>query len=103
AWDSSIREFNLIPSIKFLKTWKKIQKQSIDNIVYNNKNRILIINNNLNQMKYLELGSIENFQCLCSYRLHIDYNETVIQCCLLSYNEWIAIDWKTSKILHITN
>jgi polyhydroxyalkanoate synthesis regulator phasin len=107
AWDSSIREYSLTPSIKFIKHWKltenRIQKQRIDNIVYNNKTLALTINNEFNQMKFLELRSIDTFNRIWSCRIDIDYNETVIRCCLLSYNEWLVIDWKTSKLLHITN
>lgn len=103
AWDSSIREYSLTPSIKFVKHWKTTEKQRIDNIVYNNKTLALTINDGFNQTKVFELRSIESFNRLWSCRIDIDYTETVIRCCLLTFNEWLVIDWKTSKLFHLTN
>jgi hypothetical protein len=77
-------------------------KQRIDNIVYNNKTLALTINNGFNQMKFIELRSTETFNQLWSCRLDVHYSETVIRCSLLSYNQWLVIDWKTSTLFHVT-
>jgi hypothetical protein len=99
AWDSPIREFSLIPSLKFLKHFKMTEsKQRIDNIVYNNKTLALTINNGFNRMKSIELRSIETFNQLWSCRLDVDYSETVIRCSLLSYNQRLVIDWKAGTL-----
>jgi hypothetical protein len=107
AWDSSLLEFSLLPTIQFAKLWKTTnrsqQKQRIDAIVYRHGTLALAINDQSSQTKLMELRSLETFSTLWSIPLDISYNIRGIRCCLLNHGEWLLADWATSNLFHITN
>ena len=104
AWDSTLLEFNLLPSIQLVKLWKTTdQGQRIDAIVYNNETLALTINDQFNQERLLELRSSKTFSRLWSVRLDVVYYSTVVRCCSLPHNEWLLGDWRSSSLFHITN
>ena len=105
--DSSIYEFDLLPSIRF-KTVHKINNlknhdERIDSIVYNNETLALTTNNESNQTKYFELRSLKTFSLIWSLKLTVEYDTRALRCCLLPCNEWLVADWYTSSLFHITN
>jgi hypothetical protein len=107
AWDSSILEFSLLPSIQFKKLWKitdKLkQEQRVDAIKYNHGTLALAINDKSNRTKSLELRSSGTFSPLWSIQLDIDYNSNAVRCCPLNHDEWLLADWCTSRLFHVTN
>jgi hypothetical protein len=106
-WNSSIDEFSLKPSIEFIKHCERTEvrnnKQRIDSIEYNNGTIALVINDQTKQEIFIELRSIKNFDQLWLCRLSIEYSERKMQCCLLSYDIWMVVDWESSSIFHLTN
>jgi archaellum component FlaC len=106
AWDSSVLEFGLLPSIQHVKLWKitdKLkQEQRVDAITYNHGTLALAINDKSNRTKLFELRSSETFSPLWSMQLDIDYNSNGVRCSPLSHDEWLLSDWSTSRLFHIT-
>ncbi|CAF1087828.1 unnamed protein product [Rotaria sp. Silwood1] len=107
AFDSTIFQYSLIPSIQFVKQWHTVdtskQKQRIDTIIYNNKTLCLMINDQTDQLKFIELRSSDTFNILWSLRLDLNYNNNAIGGCLFTHDEWLVVDWDTSCIFHIVN
>jgi hypothetical protein len=107
AWDSSLLEFSLLPTIRFVKLWKTTnrsqQKQRVDAIIYSHGTLALAINDQYSQAKLMELRSLETFSTLWSIPLDVSYNSSIVRCCLLSHGEWLLADWATSNLFHITN
>jgi hypothetical protein len=107
AWDSSVLEFSLLPSIRFVKLWKTTnelkQQQRIDAIVYNHGTLALAINDKSIQAKFIEVRSSDNFSSLWSIQLDVIYNFNVLRCCLINHDEWLLADWSSSRLFHITN
>ena len=106
-WDSTIIEFKLSPSIRFENEWKindqSNKKQRSDAIVYNHGVLALAINNQSNQTKHIELRLSKSFQLLWSVRLDVNYNNNITRCCRLNYDDWLVVDWFTSRLFHIAN
>jgi hypothetical protein len=103
AWDSSVFEFSLLPSIQLVKLWKISDKsKQVDAITYNHGTLALAINDQSNRTKLFELRSSETFSPLWSIQLDIDYNSNAIRCCPLNHDEWLLSDWSTSRLFHIT-
>jgi hypothetical protein len=106
TWNSSIEEYCLIPSIKFNKYYErletKIPKQRIDSIEYNNETLALVINDQSKQDIFIELRSIITFNRLWLCRFSIEYSERKLQCCSLTCQSWMVVDWGTSSIFHLT-
>ena len=107
AWDSSVFEFPLLPTIQYKKVWKiddrEQREQRVDAIVYNGGNLALSINDRSNQAKLIELRSAETFSVLWSTKLDVVYNDRVLRCCLLKYDEWLVADWYSSRLFRINN
>jgi len=107
AWDSSVFEFSLLPSIQLRRHWKTIdtteQKQLVDSIVYNCGTVALVINDQSHRVKLIELRSSKNFDPFWSFGLDTIYSVTRVRCCLLSCNEWLLADWNASCLFLITN
>jgi hypothetical protein len=107
AWDSSIFEYSLLPSIRFVKLWKTADKikreQRVDAIVYKHGTLALVINDRSIEAKLIELRSVETFSPLWSIQLDVNYNSKVIHCCLLNHDEWLLADWFTSRLFHVSN
>jgi hypothetical protein len=107
AWDSSVLEYSLLPSIRFVKDWKtdsKLrQEQRVDAIVYNHGTLALVIKDYAIKAGFVELRSLESFSLLWSIQLDDNYNFGRLRCCLFHHGEWLLADWSTSRLFHITN
>jgi len=105
TWNSSIDEFSLKPSIKFIKhcerTESRDNKQRIDSIEYNNGTLALVINDKSKQEIFIELRSIKTFDRLWLCPFCVDYSERKMQCCLFRHDAWIVADWESSSLFHI--
>ena len=102
-WNSSMEEFSLTPSIKFLQRLETgNEKQRIDSIEYNNETLALAVNDQIKQEIFIELRSLTTFDRLWLYRFSIEYSERKIQCCLMGSNSWLIADWGSSSIFHLT-
>ena len=103
SWNSSIEEFSLIPSIKFLQRFETgDKKQRIDSIEYNNETLALVINDQAKRDIFIELRSLKTFDRLWLCRFSIEYSERKLQCCLMMCNAWMVADWGSSSIFHLT-
>jgi len=105
-WNSSIDEFNLKSSIRFVKNHKTARtidhKQRIDSIEYSDGNLALAINDQSKKEIFIELRSITNFDRLWLCRLSTEYSERKIQCALGNYHTWLVSDWGSSSLISIT-
>ncbi|CAF3369674.1 unnamed protein product [Rotaria sp. Silwood1] len=104
---SSIVEFNLLPSIKFVKQWKPPDSCSTDegihDMIYNDEKLFLIIENQLEKTVHVELRSSRKLDRLWSLQLDSADNQKVqIRCCIFNYNEWIVVYHDLCCLLHIT-
>ena len=105
AWNSCILEYRLLPSVQFIKVWKTTDplnnEQRVDNIKYYNGTLALVINDQSNRKKFIELRSLKTFSPIWSIRLDIQYNTNVTRCCSLKNAEWLVSDRSTSNFFHI--
>ncbi|CAF2607340.1 unnamed protein product [Rotaria sp. Silwood2] len=104
---SSIVEFNLLPSIEFVKQWKPSdtcsKDEGIHDMIYNDEKLFLIIENQLEKTVRVELRSSKILDCLWSLQLDSADNQKVqIRCCIFNYDEWIAVYHDLSRLIHIT-
>ncbi|CAF4030540.1 unnamed protein product, partial [Rotaria sp. Silwood2] len=104
---SSIVEFNLLPSIEFVKQWKPSdtcsKDEGIHDMIYNDEKLFLIIENQLEKTVRVELRSSKILDCLWSLQLDSADNQKVqIRCCIFNYDEWIVVYHDLSRLIHIT-
>jgi hypothetical protein len=105
---SSIVEFNLLPSIEYVKQWKCpdtcSKDEGIHDMIYNDEKLFLIIENQVKKTVRVELRSSITLDCLWSLPLDSATNQKVqIRCCLLNNDEWIVAYHDLYRLLHISN
>jgi hypothetical protein len=105
---ASIMEFNLLPSIEFVKQWKSpdtcSKDEGIHDMIYNNEQLFLIIEDRAERTVRVELRSSITLDRLWSLLLDSADNQRVqIRCCLFNNNEWIIAYHDLCRLLHITN
>ncbi|CAF4297490.1 unnamed protein product [Rotaria magnacalcarata] len=105
---SNIFQFNLLLSFHFMKQWKSPQScnsdEVINNIACNNETFALIIENETNNKKRIELQSLSIFDPLWSNIFNAAYNFAPwnYRVCVLKYNEWLVIDYGNSRLFHVS-
>ena len=104
---SSIMEFNLLPTIEFIKHWKSpdtcSKDEGIHDMIYNNKQLFLIIENRVKRTVRVELKSSITFNRLWSLPLDsADHQNVQIRCCLFNDVDWIISHHDLSCLLHVT-
>jgi hypothetical protein len=104
---SSIMEFNLLPSIEFVKHWKPpdtcTKDEGIHDMTYNNEKLFLIIENRVKKTVRVELKSSITLDRLWSLSLDsADKQNVQIRCCLFNDDEWIVAHHDLCCLLHIT-
>ena len=104
---SSIMEFNLQPTIEFIKHWKApntcTKDEGIHDMLYNNEQLFLIIENRVKKAVRVELKSSVTFERLWSLPLDSAVQQNVqIRCCLLNQSDWVVVHHDLSCLLHIT-
>jgi len=104
---SSIMEFNLLPSIEFVRHWKSpdicSKDEGIHDMAYNNEKLLLIIENRAKKTVHVELRSSITLDHLWSLPLDSAHNQNVqIRCCVFNNVEWIVAHHDLSRLLHIT-
>jgi hypothetical protein len=104
----NIFQFNLLSSFQFIKQWKSPQScksnEFINSIDYNNETLALIIENQINYKKRIELRSSATFDQLWSttFNASHDHGQWINRVCVFKYNEWLVIDHKNSRIIHVS-
>lgn len=104
---SSIMEFNLLPTMEFVKHWKSPETcskdEGIHDMIYNHEQLFLIIENRVKHTIRVELKSSITFDRLWSLSLESARNQKVqIRCCLFNDFEWIVVYHDLSRLLHIS-
>jgi len=107
-YGSSIMEFNLQPSIQFIKKWTSPitcnKDEFIKDIFYNNQSIALTIYNKKYFTKRIELRSLTKFDYLWSLELDIrDQCHNTLRSCSLHDNQWLVADFDNQRLFHITN
>lgn len=105
---STICEFSLVPSIELTNRWQPSDlcqiNEIIQDIVYHKGTLAFIIENQTSHTKRMELRLTQTFEHIWSIQFDtIDPLHNAYRLCLFNYNEWIVIDWKTSKLIYVTN
>ncbi|CAF4016865.1 unnamed protein product [Rotaria sp. Silwood2] len=103
---SSISEFKISSSIQLAKQWQSpetcTQDEWIYDIVYSNGTLALMIGEQKNKRKRMELRSSMTFDRLWLLHLDIvDPQNRSIRCCLLNDEEWLVIDRSNSRLFHV--
>ncbi|CAF4988800.1 unnamed protein product, partial [Rotaria sp. Silwood1] len=105
-WGSSIFQFNLLPSFALIKQWEPPltceKHDGINDIKCNNETLALMINDSKTHQKRMELKSTETFDTIWLLHLSIGSDIRLFTCCLINYNEWLAIDGTNSHVYHIS-
>ena len=104
---SSVMEFNLLPSIEFIKQWSPpdtcSKDEGIHDMIYNDEKIFMIIENQVRRTVRVNLKSSITFNCLWSLLLDsADKQKVQIRCCLFNHDEWIVAYHDVSRLLHIT-
>lgn len=107
VYNSSLIQYHLKPKIEFLRKWPPAlvcaKDEDIDAIVYNNNTLALIISNDREESRRLELKSTITMWKIWSLRLDIAHVQTqAFRFCLVNTNEWLVVDHKNSRLLHIS-
>jgi hypothetical protein len=100
-------EFNLLPSIEFVKQWKSpntcSKDEGIHDMTYNKETLFLIIENQVKKTVRVELRSSITLDRLWTLQLDSADNQNVqIRCCLINNDELIVAYHDLSRLLHIT-
>ncbi|CAF0989409.1 unnamed protein product [Rotaria sp. Silwood1] len=105
-WGSSIFQFNLLPSFTLIKQWEPPltceKDDGINDIKCNNETLALMINDSKTHQKRMELKSTETFDTIWLLHLSIGSDIRLFTCCLINYNEWLAVDGTNSHVYHIS-
>jgi len=107
-YGSTIIEFSLQPSIKFLQEWKSPftcdQDEFIKDIIYNNQTIALTIFNQTNFTKRIELRSLPKLDYLWSLKLDIQGQcHNTLRCSSIDNNQWLVTDFHNQRLFHINN
>ena len=107
VYNSSLIQYRLKPTIEFLRKWPPAlvcgKNEDIDAIVYNDNTLALIISNDREESRRLELKSTFTMWKIWSLRLDIAHVQTqAFRFCLVNFNEWLVVDHKNSRLLHIS-
>ena len=104
----TIFQFNLLSSFNLVKQWNPpescTEDEFINDIAYNNGALAFMIENTSNETMKIELRLSTTLDRLWSLPLDLPSieGEWIYRVCLLKYDEWLVIDDKTSKLLHIS-
>jgi hypothetical protein len=100
-WGSSIYEFNLRSSFKFVKEWHSpvtCQKEEIIcDLKYNNGFLATPIFNKHKEQSRLELRSVTTLDCVWSIRIH-----GRCRCCSIDVDQWLVMDHDDCRFFHIS-
>ena len=91
---ASIMEFNLLPSIEFVKQWKSSEicskDEGIHDLNYHQERLVLIVENQIKRRVRIDLRSSVTFDRIWTLALESVANLNVqIRCCSLHNHEWI--------------
>ena len=104
---STLMEFNLLPSIEFVKQWKSPEicskDEGIHDIAYFNERLFLVIEDQVKRTVRVELRSPITFERCWFLRLTSAENQKVqIRCCTLYNDQWLVAHHDTGYLLHVT-
>lgn len=104
---SAVMEFNLLPSIEFVKQWKSSEicskDEGIHDLGYFNEKLFLIIEDQVKRTIRVESRSSITFERFWSLRLDSAENQKVqIRCCPLYNDQWLVAHHDTGSLLYIT-
>jgi hypothetical protein len=104
---SSIIEYSLSPSIQLIKHWKSPdtceKNEIISHMRSNNETLALIITEPLNKTIRMELKNPKTFARLWSLALSVEHMPKFsFSCCSFNDDEWLVIDYETSRLLYIS-
>ncbi len=108
-WGTFVYEYNInLFQFEFNRKWQTpltcTKDESIDHLIHNNKNELaMIIQNRLNNKKYIQLKNDQTFECIWSFEI----NECQMtmhrnKFCLIRQNQWLIIDSNQSKLLYFS-
>lgn len=104
---ASIMEFNLLPSIEFVKQWKSSEicskDEGIHDLNYHQEHLVLIIENQVKRRVRIDLRSSVTFDRIWTLALEPVTNLNVqIRCCSLHNHEWIIAHHDLGRLLHVS-
>jgi hypothetical protein len=104
---SSIREYNLLPSLQLTKHWKSpdtCQKDEfIIRIRYNNETLLFLIMTAGTKITHVELRTAKTLQRLWLARWNTEQiYESISFCCSINEDEWLVATSNTPHFIHIT-
>ncbi len=104
---SSVLEYNLSPTIDFVKIWKSPDtcqgKEWINDMSYNNGSIAVVIKNPSLKIYRMELKNPHTFHRLWQLELHIEnVGKNALACCSLAADGWLVIDPDNHQLLYIT-
>ena len=104
---SSIMEFNLLPSIEFVKQWKSSEicskEEGIHDLSYHKEQILLVVENQAKRRVRIDVRSSVTFNRHWSLNLDSVANQNVqIRCCSLHNQEWIIAHHDLGRLLHIS-
>lgn len=107
VYNSSLLQFNLLPSIKFCKRWSSpdicTNDEAIDGIVYNDQKLAIMISNDAEKVMRLELRSTTTLGLIWILPLNLIYNaQQAFRFCIINGNEWLVADHSYEGLIQVT-
>lgn len=100
-WGSSIYQFNLRSSFKFVKEWhapKTCKKEEIIcDLKYHNDFLAMPIYNKYQEQSRFDLRSVTTLDCIWSIRIH-----GRCRCCSIDVDQWLVMDHDDRRFFHIS-
>jgi hypothetical protein len=107
ALASSIMEYNLFPTVEFVKEWKSPdtcrEEEWINDMKYNRESIALLIKNPPKKTLFIELRISETLERLWSFQIDcINLVTNAFNCCLVNDEEWLVTNHDSDSLVHIT-
>lgn len=104
---SSIFEYTLIPSTKFIKEWQSpvtcTKDEWIEDLKFHNGFLGLVIGHSIKNEARLEVRLSTTLQSLWSIRLDSVSSVYSIRCCPIIHNQWLVVAFRNPTIFHISS
>ena len=106
-YSSSLMQFTLTPTIEFVKRWDSAdvcgEDESMDDIVYKNKNLGIMISSTTKKIVRFELRIAKSLQRVWTLPLYLAFDPLQsYRFCSVNRDEWMVADYHDSRLLHIT-
>ena len=105
---STICEFQLEPTVQFIRQWQHADLCHADEVIQDVKfyrgTLAFIVENQTSHTKRMEVRFATSMERLWVLPFDlVDDLHNAYRLCLFNYDEWIVADWKSSRLIHVSD